>query len=112
MPVFVFGVRVDIDIWISFGLRYHAGMSINATAGRIPFNRSANEVLSYLMGYFEDNGYMPTRSEIAAHMSRKRDRTYTSEWARWVLAHLERQGRVRIDTRRHRGIVLMVGGTK
>ncbi|MCH7541555.1 hypothetical protein IH981_02125 [Patescibacteria group bacterium] len=67
---------------------------------RIPISKVALDVWAYILGYYTDNGYMPTLSEIATNFNR------TSEWARLCLKELEKQGKIKITPRKHRGILL------
>lgn len=90
-------------------MTYYIYMNDTQATGRKPFDANANDVMAYLMGYFEDNGFMPTRREIAATIGLLRGRTYTTEWARLMLLHLQKNGRVIIDPHRHRGITLVLG---
>jgi len=72
----------------------------------LPRQKSALDVWSYLLGYFEDNGYMPTLFEIAQRFDICR------EWARQLVLELERQGKVKVVPNKHRNIVLNLKRSK
>ena len=76
------------------------------TLKKAPIERTAKEMWVYLLGYFTDNEFMPTLKEIADHFSTE-GRHYTTEWARYVLAVLVRQKRIKIVKYKNRGIRLI-----
>ena len=67
---------------------------------RTPFEILTQDVWAYVLGYFNDNGYMPARAEIAARFSKSR------QWAHYALVELERQGKLKLLPNKHRGIVI------
>ena len=73
---------------------------------RIPFSKVALDVYAYILGYYTDNGYMPTCPEIATKFSTP-EHSYTKEWARFVLKELARQKKIKINKYKHRGIQLI-----
>ena len=72
---------------------------------RLPLSKVAEDVWAYILGYYTDNGYMPTLGEIAGNFT-KDGNTYSKEWARLCLKELQKQGRIKITPRKHRGITL------
>jgi hypothetical protein len=74
---------------------------------RVPISKVADKVYEFLLGYYADNGYMPTQLEIAQHFTNPATReVYTSVWASYCLRELEKQGRIKLLVNKHRGIVL------
>ena len=67
----------------------------------IPFKKSVEEVYSFILGYETDNGYTPTLLEIGERFER------TKQWAVYARNELERQGKIVVKPRRHRGIVII-----
>jgi len=67
---------------------------------RQPLQGRAQEVWAYLLGYFEDNNFMPTLQEIGDRFGKSR------QWADQVVAELERQGHIKTDPRKLRGITI------
>ena len=75
---------------------------------RKPFEEIVNEVWAFVLGYYQDKGYMPTRSEIAGNFTNKQTgNKKTRQWAHLCLAELERQGRIQIIKNKLRGIQLI-----
>ena len=72
---------------------------------REPISKIAQDVYTFVLTYRDDNGYMPTLGEIAANFTRNGD-TYSKEWARLCLKELEKQGKIKVEPRKHRGILL------
>lgn len=72
---------------------------------RLPISKVAEDVWAYILGYYQDEGYMPTLGEIADNAG-KDGITYSKEWARLCLKELQKQGRIEIDPGKHRGIKL------
>ncbi len=72
---------------------------------RKPISKVAEGVWAYILGYYTDNGYMPTLGEIADNFS-KNGSTYSKEWARLCLKELQKQGRIKITPGKQRGITL------
>ena len=67
-----------------------------------------NEIWGYLLGYFEDNKFMPTLEEIAIYFNNINGTNHGREWARHHLKQLVKDGRVRIDKHKTRGIKLII----
>lgn len=74
---------------------------------RIPLAKSGEEVLAFLMGYSDDYGYMPTQAEIATYMGKRRARTYSVSWVKYILEYLEGMGRISVASHKLRGIVII-----
>lgn len=73
---------------------------------RTPISKVAEGVWTYVLGYYKDNGYMPTIKEIGDHAGE--DGVIRSkEWARLCLLELQKQGRLEVTPGKHRGIKLM-----
>lgn len=72
---------------------------------REPISKVVEDVREYILGYYTQHEYMPTLAEIAGHFS-KNGKTYSREWARLCLKELERQGKIEVVPRKHRGILL------
>lgn len=67
---------------------------------RKPISGIALDVWAYVLGYFQDNQYMPTHGEIAQRFGK------SHEWARLCLLELQRQKKLRVVPNKHRGIIL------
>lgn len=72
----------------------------------IPIQKTSKEVYAYIFGYYQIEGYMPTLQEIADHFALLRGRKYTAQWAHIVIKYLEKQGKVKVDKKKSRGIEL------
>jgi len=57
----------------------------------------------YLLKYYNDWGFMPTLQEIADNAFDKRK---TREGARYILQQLERDGKIKVESNKNRGIRL------
>ena len=57
----------------------------------------------YLLSYYNDWGFMPTLQEIANNAFGRR---MTREGARYVLRQLERDGKIKVEPGKNRGIRL------
>ena len=74
----------------------------------IPFSKTVENVYGYLLGYFTDNGYMPTLQEIAGRFTNPRTGDcYTRAWAKQCIDELVRQGKIKVEPRKRRGITLI-----
>lgn len=76
-----------------------------------PKSKAAEMVYIYLLGYLNDNGYMPTITEIHENLS-KDGMGFSRQWAWMCLKELENQGRIKIVPRKHRGILLLTNAQK
>jgi len=74
---------------------------------RMPYSKTADEVWSFLLGYFEDNGYMPTYQEIADNLMKVRKTYYTKQGVRLILLKMEREGRIKLNRYKLRSIELI-----
>jgi hypothetical protein len=73
-----------------------------------PFKKTAENVYGYILGYYTDNEYMPTLQEIAGRFTNRRTGDhYTRAWAKLCVDELVRQGKVKVEPRKRRGIVLI-----
>lgn len=72
------------------------------TQGRRPLSAIADDVWAYILGYYTDHKYMPTLTEISLNFEKK-----SKSWASNCLEELERQGKIKIDRYKHRGIELI-----
>lgn len=76
------------------------------STGRKPVSVSAQKVWEFLLHYYAEYSYMPTLREIADHFSVDGSK-YSHEWARYCLRELERQGRIKVEFQKMRGIKLI-----
>ena len=86
--------------------------TMDARAARImkrkAFDEVLNEVWAFVLGYYQDKGYMPTGIEIAERFTnRQTGKKKTRQWAWFCLAELERRGKIKIIKNKHRGIQLI-----
>jgi len=72
------------------------------------FKKRKRELWVYLLGYYVDNNYMPTLQEIAENAFG--EVKLTREGARYILKGLEKDGRIKINARKRRGIELITEG--
>jgi len=72
---------------------------------REPLSKVAQGVYAFILTYRDDNGYMPTLGEIAGNFTRDGN-AYSNEWARLCLKELEKQGKIKVEFAKHRGILL------
>ena len=68
---------------------------------RLPIQKVVQDVWAYILGYYQDNGYMPTLEEIGREFDK------TKQWADLCLAELEKQGKIKVIPNKHRGIQLI-----
>jgi len=73
---------------------------------RLPKSVAAKEVWIYILGYYGDYDYMPTLDEIAKNFSTD-GKAFSKEWARLCLKELEKQKKIKVEPRKHRGITLI-----
>lgn len=75
---------------------------------RKPLEEVLQGVWAFVLGYYQDKGYMPTQVEIAERFTnRETGKKKTRQWAGFCLAELERRGKIKITKNKHRGIQLI-----
>lgn len=76
---------------------------------KLPIRAQTGWVYAFLKAYYRKHGYMPTQTEIAtAEPDRKRGAPIKSKaWVRDVLKELVRDGKIRMNPRKHRAIELV-----
>lgn len=68
---------------------------------RLPLTKTEEKVWAYLLDFYQENQYMPTRQEVAIAM-----KFGTRQMAQFVLSNLERKGRIKLKGRGWRNIQL------
>ena len=69
------------------------------------FEKRKRELWVYILGYYVDHNYMPLLREIAENAFTP-DKL-TREGARYILKGLEKDGRIKISSKKRRGIELI-----
>ena len=65
---------------------------------RLPLTKKEEDILAYIYGYTEDNGYSPTRQEIAWKFE------MTKNGADYFVLQLEKKGKIKICGSKWRNI--------
>ncbi len=61
------------------------------------------KVWAYLLGYYNDNEFMPTLQEISDNAI---DRKLSRQGAKYILLQLEKDGKIKLEPSKIRGISL------
>ena len=72
------------------------------------FKKRKMQLWAYLLGYYVDWDYMPTLQEIAENAFG--EVKLTKEGSRYLLKALEKEGKIRINPKKRRGIELVEEG--
>ena len=75
--------------------------------GRMPLAATASIIYPYLLGYFQDNGFMPTLSEIATFIKQKTGIGVSRQMVVNYLREIEKQGKIKVAPGKLRGIILL-----
>lgn len=65
-----------------------------------------SDIWYFVLGYYNDNGYMPTYEEIGENSG------HSKQWAMLWLRELEKDGKIKIDKGRYRAIRLVTKKSK